>query len=198
MPKGRRGAGWSRRTLWSDAAPAARRALGLAVLVLGLAAAGAAGADSDEEYDRRGPYLGAGGFFALEATSDSDGANGGGASVAAGIRLAPGVGAELEGTWVSEVADDDLGGLGFNLKLYPFDGLGASILDGRIQPYLFGSAGAVWAGADAGGRFGAGVGSEFYVSESVALNALASFVGHGGEPSDAQYGRFLLGMLYRF
>jgi len=197
MAKGRR---WTRCSRWTraDGAFVPRRMPGLAVLLLGLAAAGVAGAESDEEYDRRGPYLGAGGFFALEATGDSDGSDAGGASVVAGIRLAPSVGAELEGTWVSEVADDDLGALGFNLKLYPFDGLGASILDGRIQPYLFGSAGAAWAGSDAGGRFGAGVGSEFYVSESVALNALASYVGHGGEPSDAQYGRFLLGMLYRF
>ncbi len=155
-------------------------------------------AQSDEpDYAREGAYVGLGGFFALEnASGTAD--DSGGVSALLGLRIVSGVSLELEGSWVGEITDDDLGGLSSNIKLYLAELSDGAILGGRFQPYIMGSAGFVWAGGSAGARIGGGAGAEFYLTENIALNSTIAYYAHGGEPSDTRYGSFLLGALYRF
>ncbi|MCZ6782311.1 MAG: outer membrane beta-barrel protein [Proteobacteria bacterium] len=164
----------------------------------------AAWADTDSEYEREGAYLGLGGVGALANTSGrfSSLDSTGGIDLIAGYRMAPQLGIELFGEWLG-YQGTNAGFFGVTLKLFMAELFDQMIMDGVIQPYLYGSAGFIMVrntrdNMEMGGNFRGGAGVDFYVTPEVAIYTQVEYSGSGGYASGIESTNFKLGALYRF
>lgn len=203
------------------------RTLPFAAALLALALAPVAGAlddddDDDGLYSRKGFYLTAQGYYALEFFDDdhvADRTSGGnvhfkdfpGASGSFGWRFHPRFSAEIQGDWIRpatvELGSADVGNVEgtiftLNGKVYA--------LTGRIQPYGLVGIGGGWINlqdtatqvsfSKEGGGFAArfGAGSDFYLSHAFGLTVGTDFVLPTGAIGDYPHLRFLSGFFLRF
>ena len=184
---------------------ATRTCLACAIALLSLSLAGTASADDDEAYDREGTYLGVHGVALFEdARRDLVGVadHSGGAGLELGFRLGPTVALELYGEWV-RLQGVNPWTVGLNIKLYPaamFEDV--RFLDGRLQPFVIGSAGIQTGdfprGPDPGANFRIGAGTDFYLTSDIALTGNVQYSGSGGDAGDLRSANIIFGALYRF
>jgi hypothetical protein len=181
--------------------------LGWAAGLLIVLAAPAALAEADSEYVREGAYVSIAGVYALQNASgdyknldDTGGVHG-----RFGIRIAPALAIEFYGEWLY-YDDENVGSGGVLAKFFVVEMFDTSLLDGIIQPYLIGGAGAIFAdrrgsGSDktkAGGNFRGGGGVDVYLTENAMLYGEAHYSGAGGDPSGIESTNFLAGFGWRF
>jgi len=186
-----------------------RVAAGLSAAVL---AGWAVTASADGEYGRSGPYVGAGGVYAIEnidappfwddikkVTVENGVDNSWGYNVKAGYRFNQIF--ALEAEWEQWIDFDYHPGANFDGWMLSASGK-AFFSDGPFQPFVL--AGAGWMGGkdnvrdvhELGFRFGGGL--DFYVARNWALSAEAGYVLGTGDLSDYDSIPFSLGVLYRF
>jgi opacity protein-like surface antigen len=164
----------------------------------------------DDDFARSGVYVGAYGFYAIEAYRDTGGAdfdNTGGANFRIGYRGNRWFALEAEFEWIEKFEGDVAGRVdartiigGVNARLYP--------MTGRYQPYgLIGvngmhvrvehkPTGLDVNGTDWGFRFGMGL--DIYATRHIVLGLEGTYVWGVGDVWERDYGTIGAGILYRF
>jgi opacity protein-like surface antigen len=199
------------------------------VLVAGTAFAGAYGEDVDAvespaappaaaevveetaiDYARTGPYLGAGGLYAIELFDDNSvgGArtdNSGGFEVHGGYRFHPNFAGEVRYEWFNEFDLDpghiDGWAISANAKGY--------LLTGRVQPYGLVGLGLMHGDGSAGNFAGAahpsngfmmrfGGGLDVYITEHLAIGPEFAYLLPTGSANDLDLFTIALGHTFRF
>jgi len=180
------------------------RGLGLALILIAMAASPATAQDG-EDYARTGAYVGAGLALGWENYDGSPGGfdTGVGFDVWGGYRFHPNFAGELELEYVDRV---NLGALDTSLLTFTTN-LKGYLATGRVQPFALVGIGVTrvgvgsLSGAVFGARFGGGI--DYYVTENVSLGATASYLLTAGDVDPFLGGGFdyvslVMGAQYRF
>ena len=179
----------------------------LSILMLLLMASASHAADN--EFTREGGYLGLGGFFALGTTSGrfSGSGDSGGLTFMAGYRMVPALAFEVEGSYLHGfdrpvTKRTPMGSIVVNLKVYVAESFNRALIGGRLQPYVIGSFGIniadLGSGTVVSAALGAGLGSEYYLTENWALNSYIQYKDGNRQLSGADYVSFMFGANYRW
>ena len=162
--------------------------------------------DETGDYSREGPYLGLDALLAIENSTDRlDVGETGGLAGRIGYRLTPEFAMELEGEW-AHLAGRNPWSLSTVLKFYPFEFLEANpleaTLEGRLQPFVVSSVGIIVGelgrGQNLGGTFRAGVGTDFWLNDDLAVSWQIVYVGNGGDATDYDTINTRLGVTWRY
>ncbi len=175
------------------------------VLILSLTTTALAEGETGD-YSREGPYLGLDGLLAIENSTDRlDVDNTGGLAGRIGYRLTPEFAMELEGEW-AYLDGRNPWSLSTVLKFYPFEFLEANpleaALEGRLQPFVVSSAGIIVGdlgrGQNPGGSFRAGVGTDFWLNNDLAVSWQVVYVANAGDGADYDTVNTRLGVTWRY
>ncbi len=176
---------------------------------------GAAQAETEFGLGDPAAYLAVSGLIAFDDRSDlwawnwGDASGNGGVTARAGVRLGEPVAIELQGDWINLDNWDrrDNWVITFNFRIYPtfYEPLGLrGVLPDRIQPYAVAGAGTIGGtGADGAdyqvkGAFRVGTGTDFYVTEQLAISLGYEWITGTSHWSDRDTRNLTLGLQYNF
>jgi len=189
--------------------------LSLALLVSTLLLPGTAGAQSEYGMEEPAVYLAVAGLAAFDDRNDlwfpnwGDADVEGGVTARVGVRLGAPAAVELQGDWIDLDAwdDNDNWTITFNMRVYPtlYEPIGLEeIFPKVLQPYLVAGAGALGGTGDNGdpyqlnGAFRLGAGTDFYVTEKIALSFGYEWLTGTGHWSKRDARNLVLGVQYNF
>ena len=177
-----------------------------------VAASGPARAQDDEEgndneFIRDGAWLSVSGVGAFQNTRDDfkNRDSTAGFQLRAGMRFAPPLSVGIYGEWLNFQGANPVS-VGAMVKLFPIELFDTSLLGGRVQPYFFGGAGAMFADdtgssgddVNAGGNFRGGGGVDVYATENLVAFSEVHYSGAGGDVTGLESLNVLLGLSWRF
>ena len=150
-------------------------------------------------------YVGLAGFYAMDSSTGKDDTridqNSYGATLRGGFRLGVPLAIELQGDWNYGLRSLEAWTITTNFRAYLVQDI---LLDRRLQPYAVAGVG-VMAGNPTGekdyelqGAFRMGLGTNFYLTEDLALDFFGEWVTGTGSFSDVNYGKLALGFQYNF
>jgi len=163
----------------------------------------AASAQDKGDYSREGPYLGLDALLAIETSSDAlDVSETGGLAGRLGFRMVPQLAVELEGEW-AYLDGRNPWSLSIVSKLYPLAFMdGVHLLDDRLQPYFVSAAGIIVGdlgrGQVPGSSFRVGAGTDFWLSNDLALTGQFVYVANGGDATDYDSVNLRIGATWRY
>lgn len=185
-----------------------KQVVALGILTLALSLPGAQAAAQSEYGAEVGSYLGLNVFGAFDNSSgdvedDVGKDESWGISGRAGLRIAPPLAFELEGDYNHALRDLEIWTMTANFRVYPMLTEWVGWEPGVFQPFVVGGAGVI--GGDPkgddyqiNGAFRLGFGSDFYLTEELALEGVAEWITGTGHWSDASYFKVGVGMQYNF
>ncbi len=132
-----------------------------------------------------------------------------GVTARAGIRIADAAAVEVQGDWVNLKSwrDNDTWTMTFNFRIYPtlYEPIGLKdFFPDRLQPYVVAGAGTMGATGDNGddyqlkGAFRVGAGTDFYVTEQVAVSFGYEWITGVSSLSNIDTRNLTLGLQYNF